>query len=237
MNFADERLLNVIILLGLFGLTVWLWSTLVLYPVKLFVVLLHELSHGLAAALTGGEILSIEVNELIGGFCHYRGGNSLVVASAGYLGSLLWGGVILVVASRTHFSRHLAVVVSAVMVATTILWVRNLFGVYYTLGFGLLLLLFSRYLPEWLLRIVMQFLGTASCLYVIADIKEDLITSHQAGSDAEALAQLTGIPAIFWGILWGFVALVMIAYSFYLAGKSPRPAISTRSGENRDGLG
>ncbi|HAA76850.1 TPA: hypothetical protein DCE37_17205, partial [Candidatus Latescibacteria bacterium] len=67
----SPRAIQVAILVTLIGLTVWLWSTLALYPIKLFVVLLHEISHGIAALLTGGEILIIEVNERIGGYCQY----------------------------------------------------------------------------------------------------------------------------------------------------------------------
>ena len=36
-----------------------LWDTFVVYPFRLFVVFLHEISHGLAAVATGGRIVSI----------------------------------------------------------------------------------------------------------------------------------------------------------------------------------
>ena len=225
------RSIHVAVLVVLIGCTVWLWSTLALYPIKLFVVLLHELSHGFAAFLTGGEILSIEINELIGGSCQYRGGNQLVVASAGYLGSLLWGGVILVIASRTTLSRELGTLISAIMIIATLLWIRNSFGILFTVGSALLLFVLCRFLPSWMVRTLLQFLGTASCLYVLVDIYEDVIRPwlplwprsrvYQDGSDADALASLTGIPAWFWGVIWGLISLVMILYSFYLAGQPP----------------
>jgi hypothetical protein len=218
----SPRSLQVAVLVILIGCTIWLWSTLALYPIKLFVVLLHELSHGAAALLTGGEILSIEISELIGGSCQYRGGNQLVVASAGYLGSLLWGGVILVIASRTKYSRELGTVIASVMIIATLLWIRNTFGVLFTMGSAILLFGLCRFLPSWMVRTLLQFLGTASCLYVIVDIYEDVIRVHQDGSDAETLATLTGIPALFWGVMWALIAFVMIFYSFYLAGQ-PSP--------------
>jgi hypothetical protein len=217
----NPRTTQAAILVVLIGCTIWLWSTLALYPIKLFVVLLHEMSHGVAAILTGGEILVIEVNERIGGYCQYRGGNRLVVASAGYLGSLIWGGVILVVASRTQLSRQLGTALSALLIVVTLLWIRNSFGVFYTVGIAVVLFVLCRFLPSFLVRVLMQFLGTASCLYVIVDIYEDVIRVYQDGSDADTLSTLTGIPAMFWGILWALLALVMIIYSFYLAGKAP----------------
>jgi hypothetical protein len=225
----SPRSLHVAVLVILIGCTIWLWSTLALYPIKLFVVLLHELSHGVAALLTGGEILSIEISELIGGSCQYRGGNQLVVASAGYLGSLLWGGVILVIASRTKYSRELGTFIASVMIIATLLWIRNTFGVLFTVGSAILLFGLCRFLPSWMVRTTLQFLGTASCLYVIVDIYEDLIRGYfvdvvrgnQGISDAEMLYSLTGIPALFWGIVWALIAFIMIFYSFYLAGKPP----------------
>ena len=220
----NARTTQAFVLIALIGCTVWLWSTLALYPIKLFVVLLHELSHGVAAILTGGEILVIEVNERIGGYCQYRGGNRLVVASAGYLGSLVWGGVILVVASRTRWSRQLGTALSALLLVVTLLWIRNSFGIFYTVGIAIVLFVLCRFLPAFLVRVLMQFLGTASCLYVIVDIYEDVIRVYQDGSDADTLSTLTGIPAMFWGVIWAFVAVVMIFYSFYLAGNAPEEA-------------
>lgn len=218
----SNRSLQVAVLVVLIGCTVWFWSTLALYPIKLFVVLLHELSHGFAAFLTGGEILSIEINELIGGSCQYRGGNRVVVASAGYLGSLLWGGVILVTASRTTLIRELGILISGIMIIATLLWIRNSFGILFTVGSALLLFILCRFLPSWMVRILLQFLGTASCLYVLVDIYEDVIRVSQDGSDAHTLSLLTCIPAQVWGVIWGLIALVMILYSFYLAGQ-PTP--------------
>lgn len=229
-----ERGAQVALLVVMVGVSVYLWNTLLLYPIKLFVVLLHELSHGLAAVATGGEIVSIEVSERIGGVCKYRGGNPLVVASAGYLGSLFWGGLILVAAARTRASRGIALTVVLVMMIATVLWIRNTFGVYYTAGFAIVLLLMSRYLPQWMLRLVLQFLGTASCLYVLVDIYEDLIVVYQEGSDADALMSLTGIPAVLWGILWGALAAAMLGYSFYMAGTA-KPRSAAENSEHDSG--
>jgi len=228
----SPRAIQVAILVAMIGCTVWLWSTLALYPIKLFVVLLHEISHGIAALATGGEILTIEVNERIGGYCQYRGGNRLIVASAGYLGSLVWGGFILIVASRTAWSRQLGTGLSALLIVVTLLWIRNSFGVFYTVGVAISLFVLCRFLPSVLVRILMQFLGTASCLYVIVDICEDVIRIYQDGSDADTLATLTGIPALFWGVLWGLIALVMILYSFYLAGKPRADQIEPEEDES-----
>ena len=40
----------------------FLWDTPVIYPLKIFVVLLHEISHGIAALATGGSIERITLD-------------------------------------------------------------------------------------------------------------------------------------------------------------------------------
>lgn len=49
-----------------------LWQTPVALPLKLLVVLFHELSHGLAAAATGGSIESLTVTSDQGGLAVTR---------------------------------------------------------------------------------------------------------------------------------------------------------------------
>lgn len=71
---------------------IYFWDSYIVYPVKLFVVLLHEISHGVAAIATGGSIVGMEISANLGGVCHILGENPFVVMSAGYLGSMCWGG-------------------------------------------------------------------------------------------------------------------------------------------------
>ncbi len=52
-----------------------LWGTVIVTPLKIFVVLLHEISHGVAAVATGGQVVRIEVDAQQGGICYTRGGN------------------------------------------------------------------------------------------------------------------------------------------------------------------
>ncbi|MFT6786226.1 MAG: hypothetical protein ACJATG_002234, partial [Dinoroseobacter sp.] len=62
-----------------------LWSTPLALPLKILVVFLHELSHGLAAVLTGGSIEAISLSAQQGGHAITRGGNGFIILSAGYL--------------------------------------------------------------------------------------------------------------------------------------------------------
>jgi hypothetical protein len=188
------------------------WNTMFIYPIKLFVVILHELSHGLAAELTGGEMIAIEISEQVGGVCYYRGGIELVVASAGYLGSMLWGGVILVISARTRWDNLLGMFIGLSLLVLSVLYIRNTFGLLFTAGFGLAMILICWFLKNQLVDLLMKFLGITSCLYVLADIKSDLIDRTGIGSDADAIAQMLGVPglSVAIGVFWSVIAFVAL---------------------------
>ena len=54
----------------------------------------HELSHGLAAIITGGKILQIELFSNGAGLCTTQGGIAFIIAFSGYAGAVGWGVLI-----------------------------------------------------------------------------------------------------------------------------------------------
>ncbi len=188
------------------------WSTIFVWPLRIFVVLLHEVSHGLAAVLTGGRIVSIELSPREGGFCTTAGGWRFVISSAGYLGSALFGALFLVLGvsgkPRTH--RAVTGLLGGALVLLSLVYVRSAFGFAYGLIAGALLLAVARWLPEGASSFVLRLLGVTSLLYAPWDIVSDLILRSVPASDASTLARMTGIPAIAWGVLW-LAASVLVA--------------------------
>jgi len=189
------------------------WSTLAVWPLRVFVVLLHEVSHGLAAVLTGGRIVSIELSPREGGLCTTAGGWPFVISSAGYLGSALFGALFLLLGTRGRPRAHRVAtgLLGAALVLLTLVWVRSAFGFAYGLAAGVLLLGVARWLPEGASSFALRLLGVTSLLYAPWDITSDLILRSVPASDASALARMTGIPALVWGLLW-LAASVGIAW-------------------------
>src|SRR6185369_16138890 len=189
-------------------IVLWLfWPSIWVYPLKIFVVFLHELSHALAGIATGGTVQRIVLDPYEGGATYVNGGNAFILLSAGYLGSLLWGlGLLLVARTRPKFGRHVAFGLSIVFLAVTALFVRNPFGFVFGLFFGLALLLASRKLPDGGIIILLTTLGLTSALYAVLDIRDDILSRPDAASDAHMLSQLTGVPTLAWGFFWGGVA-------------------------------
>jgi hypothetical protein len=209
------------ILLGMFVVAVIFWNTVLIYPIKLFVVILHEFSHGLAAVVTGGRIVRIEVSQQVGGVCYTMGGSRLIVTSAGYLGSICWGGLILLIAARTKYDNLMGIIIGGFLILVAILYIRNLFGFLFTAGFGAVLAIASYKAKNVLIDLVMKFLGMTSCLYVLIDIKEDLIDRTNIGSDADAIARLLGSQSLSVpiGIAWILIAIFAFGCFLWIASR------------------
>src|SRR5687768_1809148 len=185
-----------------------LWPTIWIYPLKIFVVFLHELSHAIAGAATGGSIQRITLDPYQGGATYVNGGNAFVMLSAGYLGSLLWGlGLLLVARTRPRVGRTVLLVLGALLVATTVLFVRSGFGILFGLLFGLALVIGARRLPDGGIIVVLTTLGLTSALYALFDIRDDILRRPEIESDAHMLANLTGVPTLVWGFFWVGLAL------------------------------
>ena len=72
-NFDTISLQNVVLQFSLMSLIFYLWSSPIIVPLKILVVLFHEMSHGLMAILSGGKVIDITINYTEGGSCETLG--------------------------------------------------------------------------------------------------------------------------------------------------------------------
>jgi len=187
-----------------------LWQTPIVLPLKILVVFLHELSHGLAALLTGGQIESLSVNPNQGGLTTTRGGSRFLILTAGYLGSLILGLLVLILALRTHSDRALLGLFGLLMLAIAALNVRDLFAFAFTIGTGLLMLAAARFLPIAACDLILRVIGLSSLIYVPYDIFDDTIARSSLRSDARMLAEEFGGGTMLWGGIWMILSVVVI---------------------------
>ena len=199
-----------------------LWEYPVLVPLKLLVVFFHESSHALATVLTGGQVAEMVIVAEQGGHVLSLGGNRFVTLSAGYLGSLLWGVIIYVVAIGTHWDRAAMFILGLCIAVITLLFVSNAFA----LGFGLLIaaammlcaIFLNRDINDFLLRLV----GLTSIMYVVMDIYSDTIARYYLRSDARMLAEEFGGATLLWGSLWIVISVTAMVGCLTWSVKSDR---------------
>lgn len=216
-------------LLALTALVFAIWATPVAFPIRMLVVFLHELAHALAAILTGGAVLELTLSPLEGGSATTLGGNFFVIASAGYLGSLLFGLAFLLLALHTDLDRWILGGLGAVMVALSLWYFRTLFAFGFGVITGALMLAAARWGGLILCDLVLRLIGLTSMVYVPYDIISDTILRASARSDARNIAEAFGGTTIFWGILWLILSLVTIAVAIRY-GLGARSNIAWRRG-------
>lgn len=192
------------------------WGSPWLLPLKLLVVLFHELGHATMAWLTGGEVLEIQLSADQGGLARTRGGNAFLILNAGYLGSLVAGVAMLVLGRRPRTARPVMAVLAAALVVIAVLFTPWLsFAFFFTLAASVVLLAVVRWAPHEATAFATRGIGVFSVLYALWDIRSDVLSWNSSGgtSDATVLAELTHIPAVVWGGLWiaaGVLVLILL---------------------------
>ncbi len=209
-----KRTLELFIIIGIALISFFFWNSHAIYPVKLFVVLCHEVCHGIASVLTGGKLIAIEINEHLGGQCLSKGGIPFVVASAGYLGSLTIGAMLFISGYKKTFSIWLCTILAAILLLFASNFIIGTLGKILSLLFVVVLFVSPRFFNIIIHSYLMKILGLLSSLYALIDIKEDLLTFEYRESDAQVLAEITNIPAIFWGLLWLSISAGVIYLMF-----------------------
>lgn len=199
------------------ALTVALWfvplASLALYPLRLFVTLIHEGSHALAAVLTGGTVQQIVVQPDASGYTLTRGGWEPLIVMAGYLGASIYGAAMLALARRPDSARIILGLSGLLVALLDVLLVRNLFG----FGWGVLiaagLLLAAGRLGGRAAELAAMFLGVQCVVNALFDLKTLVGLSSAYGgpvSDAVLMSQIIPLPPIVWAVGWSLLSLAIL---------------------------
>lgn len=202
----DWRHWRDLLLLALVLIVLWRvpWLGWLAYPFRLFGTFVHELSHGLTAVATGGEFQRFSVQPDMSGLAWSAGGIRVIVASAGYIGSAIFGGVLIALHARCLSARTLLLGMAIVFGLLCLLFVRNLFGIATALALTAAMLYAGLKLAEEWRDTLLKVLA----LQLILDGYNNLfavLSMSRAGdsqTDAHTMAQLTLLPASFWAVLW-----------------------------------
>jgi hypothetical protein len=214
---------NVWLLLLLAALVSYCWQSIFLTPLKILVVFFHESSHALATLLTGGTVIAMHIVPGQGGEVLSLGGWPVLIVSAGYLGSLLIGALILLAASKSRHDRQLMAVLGMVMALLTVFFVRNIYGFAFGAAGSLAALVIAYFAPAAVSDLLLKLIGLVSMLYVPLDIYSDTLQRAHLHSDARILAEMIGGSTQLWGVLWLCVSLPVILYTLWWTRHGPAP--------------
>lgn len=214
------------------------------WPLRLLTTALHEIGHALAAILTGGQVLRIEIHANGSGVTWSSGGVRLLVVSAGYVGSTLLGCLLLVLAQRSQ--RHKALLIGLLLFfgTFTVLYARN--GLSLVVGCVLLILLalalWSGAAGTPAMTFALDLVALSSCTYALHDFVDLLrisvgLATASGPTDAQTMADLTHVPAAMWALGWGLFSLVVAWKSLEIALRAdPGEALDAAGAANVSGV-
>lgn len=167
----------------------------------------HEISHGLAALLTGGSIVQIELFANGAGLCTTRGGANFVISFMGYAGATLWGwGIYKLAGAHKKIAQYFSYFILIVLTSSVVFWVRDL------LTFIIVAILISMFVflvkmqTLKYLQALLQFMGVIILLNSLFSPMH-LLDGRSMG-DGAALSQITFVPEIIWVAIWCALALL-----------------------------
>lgn len=210
------------------------------YPFRIFVTFIHEGGHALAALLTGNSVASVSVSPDASGLTYSSESgliSRLFVSSAGYLGSMLFGALLLVLIRKAIAARIVLLACGSYVFALTMIfglikpvfWFDAWSGIPFTVLAGVLisgaLAAIAKFASARVATFFVSFLAVQCVLNALYDLKTVFLLStpfaRATHTDAVNMAAATGIPAIIWTVIWIAIALgiLWVVMRLYVAGR------------------
>jgi hypothetical protein len=195
------------------------------------VTFIHEGGHAIAALLTGNSVLSLSVSMNGAGETYTSQGGTfsqMFVSSAGYLGAMAFGAVMLVLIRRAAAARVILFASAFLILFLTFVFgfLKPIFSgpgptwwsVPFTFIAGVVISLALYAIGRWTSQRVALFIVSMIAVQCILNALLDLKTVFFLSSpfatavpnDAVNMYNATGVPAIFWSVLWIAVAIGML---------------------------
>ncbi|MDJ0799520.1 MAG: M50 family metallopeptidase [Calothrix sp. MO_167.B12] len=212
--------------------TVLLWQIpagdYILYPFTILATWFHEMGHGLAAIILGGDFRQLQIYGNGSGVAFYSGrlyfgsiGRALV-AAAGPMGPPIAGAGLILADRKLQTASFCLKILGSFLLFSVLIWVRSLFGIVAITLLGLVILGISLKAPKWMQGFAVQFLGVQACISTYHQL--NYLFSSNAGSlglsDTAQIQQQLFLPYWFWGGLMAIASLVILVQSLRIAYQS-----------------
>jgi len=215
------------------------WDAPWLLPFKLLVVLVHEIWHALLTVITGGQVDALSIAWDGGGETSVSGLTGLIAftlsVSAGYVGSMMVGGVLL--ASSLHRKRERVVLIAfgIALGYFATLYMEPMGLAFNTAAGWAAAFALTSFLPGWFMRFMLGSTGTVIVWYSLYDMFD--FAGHIAHTDAGILARFlvqeglgrdADLLSYIISFVWVSIMLALLAYTLWPAVRSgsvsPAPA-------------
>ena len=204
------------------------FGTFLAYPFLILTTWFHEMGHGLAAMALGQEFERLMIFASGSGVAQYRLAEDTsplvraAIAAGGPLAPSLVGAGLIVASAHPRAWRAVLWLVSAAILASTIIWVRAPVGYAVLPLLAALLALVAWRARPAALRFTLQFLGVLAALSMLRDAgyllsASAVIDGKTFLSDTGQIAAALGLPHWFWAglivVLGGLITGLALRYA------------------------
>jgi hypothetical protein len=209
------------------------------YPFRLLTTLVHELGHGLAAIITGGEFIRFVVFPNGAGLAYTAGGWRWIVIPAGYLSEVIFGALLIIIGRNYRWGRIALALIGVLLAYFALrygfpnLWAGEIGAGTLTVASGtllgfLFLVVALKATVGWIV-FLLHFIAIQAGLMAFSDLMTVIGLSsrffNMPNNDALSMAELTYIPALFWAIVWALLSIGIIGGAIWISWI--RPALSS----------
>lgn len=219
---------------GAVGLSIALsltpYGRYVLYPFALLCTWAHEMGHGLTAWVLGGKFRKLELYSDLGGVAFTAETHDALrgplVSAGGLLGPALLGGLVVVLGAREVTARRVLLLLSVLLTASLVLWVRNVFGCLAVFGLAVGMGWMALRASDLMRLVVAQMVGIQLCLGSIGDVDYMFTRDFERGgvrvnSDTQNIAEHLLLPYWVWGAIICALSLAILVTAFWVAWLRP----------------
>jgi hypothetical protein len=177
----------------------------------------HEMSHGIAALVTGGQIISIQLFANGAGLCTTQGGISFIISFFGYAGATLWGWLVFTIAnSHQRTAQIFSAVMLCLLVLSMLFFVRDLLTIIIVSSLALMFFITIKLRRLYYVQLLVKFFGLSILLNSL--LSPTYLFDGRSLGDGAALAEMTLVPEFIWVLIWCVFA-IMAFYQLMRANK------------------
>ena len=206
-----------IFLILLLAVSWFFWNLSVLLPLHILSDLLYETGKALAVLITGGKIQSVSADIQNGFYIDVSGGFAGTRVAAGYLGAMVLGGVLFLLANAFRFDKLLVMLLGAGLVVLSLVFAGGGSSMVYAVVFGVVLFLAGFLLPRFLNDLILKYIGLLGVFYVFFDIRGDLVFPANHVSEISRMASVWPGTPLLWAVIWGAAAVIEFVLILYFS--------------------
>jgi hypothetical protein len=202
-----------------------LWNHIIVSPFKELSSIFHKFGHALSSAVFEYGVEAFSTTFENNGdvvFTAHSWMTSFIIANSGYISSILFSILILFL-KKTAVKKYMVGGITILYLIFSIIFTPSVSALAISMSFGVIAIVLLMIGKDSLNELMLDIISMSLAAYVIFDTFVDTILlilngqlsimknwSQQPPADIVKLSELTGFPAVVWGLIWLAIAVISV---------------------------